>query len=217
MRCLVQAARDMQVPLEVVDLWQVAPDANARETAITDTMRRVSAISTVFSVIGGDPHHTLGLVAHPRPFDFVLPEVPDLPLDPHAEVVPYDGVRAALAEVARPHLDLTLRVRNAAMGKLIQLEAPPVAADDDRLRRDVPWKFFHGRRTIAPRWLRYKLWRLHSQIIGKFCRDEGIGFVRCPGEAFDEDGFLAAAYYQDAMHVNARYGELVVRQMLAAR
>jgi len=98
---------------------------------------------------------------------------------------------------------------------MFHCEPPPPSPDETRLRADLPWQFFHGRRVIAPRWLRYKLWRLHADLLRRFCAAEGIEFLPCPGEAFDEDGFLRADYYQDAMHVNVRYGALVLAQMSA--
>ena len=64
--------------------------------------------------------------------------------------------------------------------------------------------------------LRYKLWRLHSGILARHCRNLGIGFIPHPAAALDSEGFLAEPYYEDSMHVNADYGELLLDQMLMA-
>jgi hypothetical protein len=69
------------------------------------------------------------------------------------------------------------------------------------------------KREISPRFLRYKLWHLHSEIIQEFCIKRNIGFIRCPPETVDAEGFLLPQFYADPMHVNEAYGALVLTQM----
>jgi hypothetical protein len=215
---VADAARDAGVPLVAIDFWHVKPFAADQpdRTHFCLEIQQQIADGPVFSMIGGNAHHKLGLVVHPRPFDFVLPAAPHLPLDGRAEIVPSDSVRAALVRIAAEYLDLMRLLKHAVRGQVLHLQPPPIFADESRIAPDVPWMFFEGRRAVSPRYLRYKLWHLHSEIIQEFCRDIGILFIAHPPEAVDGDGFLLADYYANAMHVNSRYGALVLRQMREA-
>lgn len=216
-RSVADAARDRGVPLVAIDFWHVKPSLiqeNGR-TRFCDAIVRELAGGPVFSLIGGTAHHKLGLVVHPRRFDFVLPAAPDLVCDERAEVVPFDAVKAAVLQAAQPYLDLMQLLSTSNPGPVFHCEPPPVYADEARLAPDVPWMFFEGRRTVSPRLLRYKLWRLHADILREWCRDCGITFVPHPPEAVDDQGFLLPEHYLNAMHVSSRYGALVLEQMRA--
>jgi len=82
------------------------------------------------------------------------------------------------------------------------------------MHADMPWGMYPGMcQEISPAALRYKLWRLHSQIIGEWCREAGALFVPCPPETFDENGFMREPYYGDGAHANMAYGERLLEQM----
>jgi hypothetical protein len=216
-RCIADAAQRHRVPIVIMDFWRITP-AVVREQ---DTLRFCEAIERhlgdgpIFSLIGGTAHDKLGLVVHPRRFDFVLPSAPDLPFDEQAELVPFDGVRAALAVLAQPYLDLLRLLRSSHRGPLFHLQPPPVLADEARIRPTVPWMFFEGRREVSPRHLRYKLWRAHSELLAAFCDEQDITFLNHPPRAVDDDGFLRRQHHLNAMHVNAEYGALLLEQMRA--
>jgi hypothetical protein len=216
-RCVEEAATDQGVPLVAIDFWRfkgaVVGDGAARRFR-DDIAQRL--VGPVFSLIGGNAHHRVGLVVHPRRFDFVLPSCPDLPLDERAELVPFAGVKAAVLEVAREYLELMQILLATTSGPLFHLEPPPVYADEARIAPDVPWMYFQGRRRVSPRHLRYKLWRLHCDMLREFCTENGIRYLAHPPDAVDEQGFLRPELYANAMHVNGRYGALVLAQMRSA-
>jgi len=176
-----------------------------------DLAERVGRGDHVLSVIGGNAHTVLGVVEHPQPFDFVLPGNPELPTDESREFVPADAVRARLSEIANPYLATLPAVIAVAPRRVLQLQPPPPSADESLLERTTPWSRFPDRpRKLAPKWLRYKLWRLHGDIIRAACATLGIGYVPAPSEAMDADGFLAPEYDDDGHHANAAYGALVL-------
>lgn len=182
-----------------------------------DLAERVARGRPVLSLIGGSAHTVLGMVEHPRPFDFVLPADPELPVDERREIVPAEAVRAKLAEIAGPYLATLPALLDAAAAPVIQLQPPPPVADVGRIAPHVPWSLFPGQpRAIAPKWLRYKLWRLHGELIAAACARFGIAFLPAPEAAQDEEGFLAAAYDEDGAHANAAYGALVLEQVRQA-
>jgi hypothetical protein len=249
-RSIGEAAQARNVPLVAIDFWKHREPVvveNGR-TRWNDTIRAMLGTGPVFSLIGGACHHTLGLLVHPRRFDFVLPSAAALPVD-RAEIIPFDAVKAALTALMDPYLALMEVLARTQQGPVFHLEPPPVYADEQRLAPDLPKLPLYSRYqhegmnnpngmgqeiarsfglggtrmnvepgprkrvAISPRHLRYKLWRLHSEILVEFCQLHRITFVSHPRGAVDADGFLREPYYANPMHANAAYGDLVLSQM----
>ena len=170
----------------------------------------------VVSMVGGNVHNFLGLMRAPIPFDFVLPEAPDLPLEAGARIIPYSAMQACLEELMRDDRATLAALRRQFSGVLLHLESPPPPRDDAYV---VQWlgtfRDFNDTGEIVSATLRYKLWRLHSTIVKRFCHDLGIILAEAPLETRDAEGFLARQAYQDATHANAWYGSRLVGQLEA--
>jgi len=168
----------------------------------------------IFSLIGGSCYMHMGLLVHPRAWDFALPTAEYLPLSPGTELIPYGAVKQVLSDLMQEYLEIILQVQGAATGAVFQIEPPPPCADAERMLPHIPWPLFPGmRHEIAPAPFRYKLWRLQSSLLEAQCKEHGIGFVPYPGITADEHGFLAPAYFGDGAHANPAYGALVLEQM----
>jgi hypothetical protein len=168
------------------------------------------------SLLGGAAHNVLGMVAHPRRFDFVLPTRPELDFDARAECLPYRAVRELLSAQIEPYLQQMARLRALSAVPLIHLAPPPPSADQQRLARDMPWSLYpSSAREVAPAALRLKLWLLHVELLAQWCQEHGIEFVPGPPQACDAAGFLREACYGDGAHANAQYGQLVLAQLEA--
>ena len=217
-KVIFEAAARAGTPLNGFNFWTAPqPALNAERTAFHPEIERTLSRGVVFSAVGGSAHNVLALVGHPRPFDFVLPAQIDLPLSAGAEILPFDAMRQAMAAAVAEYLQIIGLVRAAATGRMFHLEAPPPLEDGDRILPDVPWMFFRGlTREVAPAMLRYKCWRLHSDLVGEFCSRNDIKVIPPPSKTVDGRGFLRPAYYADAMHVNEHYGALVLRQIRQA-
>jgi hypothetical protein len=216
--CVARAAALADVPLQALNFWSI-PGAIVRDR---DTPRFSAQFEMllqahsgpVFSMIGGAAHGVLGVLVHPRRFDFVLPAQPELALDAAAEVLPANAVRAVLKLLMADYLALMSELRRVCRGRLFHIEPPPPFADDRRMQADIPWAMYPGMcQEISPAPLRYKLWRLHSQIVGDWCDAAGASLVACPAQTVDEAGFLREAFYGDGAHANAAYGDQVLAQM----
>ena len=205
------------VELRGFNFWTAPqPALNPDCSAFHPDIETVLAEGDVFSAVGGAAHNMLALVVHPRAFDFVLPERPALPLMEGAEVLPYAAVRDAMAALVQEYLDIIRLVRRTAKGRVFHIDAPPPLEDSGRILQDVPWMFFQDlTRKVAPAPLRWKCWRLHSDLVEAFCRAEGIQVLGAPTESMEASGFLKPEFYRDAMHVQDSYGALVLRQMKA--
>ena len=191
----------------------------ALDGALVDELRAISELhrpAVCFSSVGGNAHNVMGLLEHPRPFDFVLHERPELPLRPAAEVVPSRLMRRALESKVQGQLD-GMRLIHAELGiPAFHLESPPTVESEEHVRKSSEKAFVDRLRetAVAPAALRYKLARLHSAIFSDACADFGVSFVAVPEEASDEHGFLVPEAWSDnATHGSERYGAMVLRQI----
>jgi hypothetical protein len=210
-------AKALDPDLDCINFWDTGDpwvqrdgDAWLRD----DLAKRVASGRLVLSLLGGSAHNVLGAVEHPRPFDFILPSRPDLPLDESRDLVPADAVREKLEEMARPYLDAIPALIRAATAPVIQLEPPPPVADTDLVASRMPWGFYPGQpQIVAPKWVRYKVWRLHCEVIASACARHGAAVAPAPKAPMDSEGFLHPDCNEDGAHANGVYGQLVLQSL----
>jgi hypothetical protein len=231
LNCVVDAAAANGETLDFVSLWHfqdpiVSVDGLARLSPVL--VDRLAG--PVFSFISGN-HDVMGLVQHPRCFDLVLPESPDLPVDAAATIVPYHAVRDSMKSLMYQHYLILRALRAEAAGPVFQVESPPPFPDGEVLNAAVdevlkgwlgpslipdaadPIVPVIGRRP-SNQYLRYKLWRAESDIMRSICTMKGMVFVPHPAESADDEGFLRREFWGDGgTHANELYGELVLRQL----
>jgi hypothetical protein len=185
---------------------------------VAEIERAIVPNSRVFiaSMIGGNSHNVLGLIRSDTPFDFVLPESPDLPLEAGARIVPHGALKACLEGWLHYHRSTLDALRRQYPGRVLHLESPPPPSDDAFVAASLE-DFSKGNTStdVVSAALRYKLWRLHSTIVEHTCHELGIAFVQAPLEARDHAGFLAPQAYGNATHANAWYGSRVLFQLEA--
>ncbi len=210
------AARALGLPYDSLNLWgfgrpvlydQPAPRLNP------DLVHRLDDV--VVSAVGGSAHDIVGLAQHPRPFDLVLPEQPDLPLIPGAEIVPAGALAQTIRlKIEDEQLDL-VRLLVAPGRRVIHVESPPPSAPDARLASEMGMMPYAPEPHLGPSpvWLRYKLWRLHSAIVREACEAAGVEFLPYPQVALVDGCYLRPEFYQRPCHANADYGELVFGQL----
>jgi hypothetical protein len=209
------AAEAAGAPVEVYNFWHLK-DPLVTEGGVVrlapwlaERMR-----APVFSLIGGAVHHDIGLVEHPRAWDVVVPEYAGLPVAEGAEIVPYGAVRANILERLQPYFGIMDAVREVVEGEVFQLQSPPIYAGDVVPGDDPGWDGYHGAgRRMSPAWLRWKLRWIQSELIEARCGERGIGYVGCPSEAVDAEGFMRAGYAGSPGHANAAYGALLLGQI----
>ncbi len=174
-------------------------------------------VGLVALAVGGNQHIFLGLANHRVPFDFVLPERPDLGVDPAAQLLPAGLIERCL----RRHMAAELIFFSALAAlfprtAICQIETPPPLPDDHVEAYPHVFSGIVRRAGVAPLPHRYKLWRLHSAIWRAHGAAAGVDFVEAPREALDQDGSLRAPYRGgDPTHANSLYGALVLDQLRA--
>jgi hypothetical protein len=221
MACVLIAAEEAGVKVDAVMLktspfesLQRQPVAASGVEWLNDEARRVLRGGVVFSFIGGGRHQSSVLRRHPQPFDLVLPEAPDLPIDPEAEIVPFGAMRAMLEMSLTRDLSRLEDVVEIATGQVYHFETPP-PMEDEWVKDQRPTKWASHWKLSSTKYLMYKLWRLNSQIIRAHAERLGVVFVERPQGAVNEEGLLRAEFVENLTHGNAKYGALVLEQMEA--
>ena len=173
----------------------------------------------IFTSYGGNAHNILGLVQHPNPFDFIYVGTQSEG-EVGVEMVPSKLVEAALIEQGGfPETCWALRATRAAFsGRIIQCESPPPIVDNNFLMEHAgPFKTNFTKFGISKPALRYKLWRMHSDLVKKECKALDIEFIPVPAEFITADGYLTdSGLSNDTTHANAIYGGAVIRQLISA-
>ena len=175
---------------------------------------RAESFDLHVSLLGGNDHSIMGMVNHPQPFDFVLPQVPELAVDEACDILPAGLLQEELARRIAPHLKILKIYRDLVSGRLVHVESPPpipsvhIVAYPRSLCEQIT------QLGVAPALLRYKLWRLHSGLYAQACSTLGVDFCPVPTEMQDADGMMIeAAWNHDPTHGNAIYGAAVIEKL----
>jgi hypothetical protein len=202
--------------LDPILFWSEAGAVGADGALRPDLAERVRRGRKVITAVGGSSAGVIGLVEHHRPFDFVLPSEPDLPLDPARELAPADAVRAALAAEEAKYTPLLAQVRDLNPGEVVQVEAPPPVHDSEFIARFVPWGLWPDQpQAVSPPVLRYKLWRLSCEVIADICARLGVNYQPAPKASLDDACFMRPGLSSDGIHGDVNYGHLVWRELAA--
>ena len=215
-RSVVDAARARDLTFRLVDFWFVPDPAwDPGFTAFRPSIAEVVSRGTIVAAIGGGVYALMGLVRHPRVFDFAVPGCATPPR-PDAERIPYAAVRDAMAANLADALGNLGLIRRTATGRVLQLSSPPPIEDDARVADGVRWRMFEGAsREVSPAPLRLKLWQVETALVREFCRVHDIVFVPPPSAALTGGGYLRPEFHLDAIHANPAYGELVLAELAA--
>ena len=171
----------------------------------------------VVGALWGDQHFFMSTANFPRRLDFVLPGEPSLPLDPRAELVPYDALYALI----RHHFGLakmmaaTLKRLTAA--PLVLVPAPAPVKDFSTIPRgssNPEIDLLVADHGAAPAHLRYKFWRLVAAVHDELAAATPAEAFPLPQDTVDAEGFRLPAFHStDWIHANSDHGERVLRQI----
>ncbi len=171
----------------------------------------------IILVLQGNEHNVLSLIEHPRPFDFILPDAPELPLDETRELLTYDAVAAVFRDMMRPsvhNLIDTFRALNAA--PLAHIETPPPMPEQHVRNHPGVFRAKLQECGVAPLPMRYKMWRARTAQLHEICAQLGTAVIPLPADVLAADLSLKAEMRAaDASHGNAAYGALAVRSIIA--
>ena len=164
----------------------------------------------------GNEYNSLGMLRHPRPFDFTLPGS-DLPLIEGAEVIPHGMMKDHLRETVDNNALLFWRFFNDVAGDVpiyMVPPPPPIASEEHILSFPGAFADRAGEYGISPVSLRRKLWLLYCEVLRDGIAGTGTTFVDLPPVVFT-DGCLSRQFWQkDPTHGNLDYGLVVLDHVL---
>lgn len=216
------------VPIIEANRWQAqastfdaAQNLYIGNSVVMNTLQVYGAFTegrrVMVSSCGGNVHNILGLLDHKRKFDFVVPQEPNLPLDPAAELIPYDMMYEQFKLRNQSYLGLLSHVARETKHPFFHIESPPPIPDYDFIVSTIDPCFKEQVKItgIASATLRYKLWRCNSQVFADHCQQENIRFVETPASVKDTQGFLVKEGWKNATHGNEWYGEKIMEHLEA--
>jgi hypothetical protein len=185
-----------------------------------DIRAAVEALEPVclITAVHGSDHWRYGLAHEVRPFDFLVPSLPQHATSPDAELIPYD----LLLRRFRGDMDWLFGLVRTVMSfcelPIFHIEAPPPVEDIDLMLRGVygPTKEHMEKYGLPSVSFRYKIWWIWNHVTKCICEELGIHFVEGPPETRDPNGFLDKRYYLDGVHGTDEYGLLMACQVMKA-
>ncbi len=207
---------------EAGDLWI---HSDGPKPLRPDLAERVAKADFLISMVEGAGHGVLTLAEHPWNFDFVLPSEPDLPMLEGATVIPVDALRRTLHDLSDPLLTGISVLAEMVDVPILHIEPPPPLQEITKLGKTEADRhfietglMFRGRnKAFSNKWVRYKAWRLHTQLIAECCAQSGIPYLPTPSAVQDEYGFLRPEFDIDGIHGNTAYGAIVLDAVRRAR
>lgn len=216
--------RELDVAFRNGNYYAQVPEDSAQEwRALHASCRAPAQANIVFCAIKGQEEVAAAIPVNAAPFDFILPDHPDIPNAPGAQILPVDMVRQMLISSWAIHaMSFYVGLRQTMPDtRLVHVFPPPPKGDDvffydryfsvgspDRRATECPFGV-----NAAPQRLKFSL--LYREVMREGLRQMGVDWIDSPAASTDADGYLRPEYYLDAIHANAAYGALVLDQMEA--
>jgi hypothetical protein len=191
-------------------------NSTSRPDELIERFETDKTLDALICCAGGNAYFVQGALCNPRPFDFVLPESPYLPLSVGAELIPYDLVRERFISDLQPSTTFVEALMANTDLPLIFISPPPPVGDPETIAKYIPkdWAYDLAARGVAPSALRYKLWCLHVGVMKELNRKMATAFIEAPSMSKDNEGFLRKEYQWDAIHATPSYGQLIVQLLI---
>lgn len=173
------------------------------------------------SVVRGNAYNVYGLFEPDPPFDFVHPDMPDLPVRPDAQLLPYDAIKAMFIQSAESTRRFFKSLPRQNIAGILHMEAPPPIPSQAQCHRSIERVLLQRvlRRSwgvpISAREFRMKLWKCQSDVNREICSATNVIYVTPPEEALDQHGYLLPEGWSGATHASPWYGALALRKIEA--
>ena len=168
----------------------------------------------ILAAVSGNEYHPIAMLWHSRPFDFVSPARPHLPLEPDVEIVPAGLLETALRRTVAGAAWFLQVLRESTSLPIYQVSSPPPIPDNDYLAAgNSVYVRQNGRLGVPPAALRLKLWLLQQRLFREACEAASVNFLETPEKIVDEQGYMRPeGWHPDGVHGNQWYGLHVLKQ-----
>lgn len=167
----------------------------------------------IILLLGGSFHHMLGLMKSDPPFDFIHPKYPTLDLDDDAQVIPYYAVKEILLNDINEQEKLLKSISSSFTCNIFHLGFPPTVLNEDLMMSKIEPFFLekYEQPKLAHFNLRFKLWRLYSDLFSQACSKYDIPFLQVPDNMLESGMFLKEEAFGDSMHANQVYAKHYIK------
>ncbi len=172
----------------------------------------------LITAVHGSDHWLYGMSNDARPFDFLVPSLPEHPLSSGSELIPYDLLLRRFRGDLDWQFGLVRTVRAFCDLPMFHIEAPPPVKDTDLMLQDVygPTKERMERLGCPSVSFRYKIWWIWTHVTKSICAELGLHFIQGPPKTRDAEGFLDIHYHLDGVHGTDEYGALIAHEVAEA-
>ncbi|MES1201522.1 MAG: hypothetical protein ABUS57_08745 [Pseudomonadota bacterium] len=198
-----------------------------RDEAYWRALGELGRDNIVMLSYGGNEHNAHFLCAVQPPFDFMLADEPDAPLDTSAQVLPETMIDAWFALFGTGLREALAPIMACGPREIFVLGTPAPKRDEAHLRQAIvrePGLMAKAEAIgmsaetlrFTPAYLRRKLWKKLQSAYAATARELGGDFIPVPPDSLDADGLLKAEYQTpDATHANFQYGALARAHFVA--
>jgi len=155
----------------------------------------------------GTFHNIFGLMKHDQPFDVMLPEDADIPVD--VTLIPYRSILETFLGLMHEN-EPVRKIIEASGCPIVHLSPPPP-------KEEIVWKnplHVLSEDVLNPATRRLRLWKAEIEAMRLFCQELNIELLPPPEGTQTREGFLEPYYANlDAVHANPKYGQLVLEQL----
>jgi hypothetical protein len=159
----------------------------------------------------GNDHSGRFMCQHEVPFDFVCPHVPDH-LALGRQIIPRQVMIRQLSGSAGI-VGRKLQAIVALLPKAsLQFMMPPPPIPDIEHLKSNPEAFNFAQHAIEDKWVRLKIYHAYCEALSLVCQQLGVPVLTPPAATLDDDGFLAAEFWQGATHATPAYYAQLLQQ-----
>ncbi|WP_143074752.1 hypothetical protein [Methylobacterium sp. ap11] len=172
--------------------------------------------TVIVSTMTGNENHIISLLKNEDPFDFILPDEEDLPLEENANIISYDIMYRMILNRVEQWWPFVRGLKKLTERRIMQVSPVPPIGDNDRILEKLDQYFKENSENpeISSKILRYKTWRLLSKILQDLCEKDDVEFVPVPQSMLEDGKFLSRdGWYTDATHGSPEYSKSVLKEI----
>lgn len=191
-----------------------SPDLHTEVRSLIENMNSEPEPEVIVTILKGSATNVFSQPRHPRPFDFILPDMADAGIMAGAEVIPYTLLKRRLAhEMQKGSEEFRHLLTSLAPGKPVYFvpPPPPVSSEEFLCRQTGRLPRQLNAVGVNPRIFRRKFWLAGLDLLRDVAATHGAEVIDLPPEVFDEEGLLAERFWEDASHGNQDYSLLLLK------
>lgn len=167
--------------------------------------------------VGGNFHNVVGMFRHPIPYDFLVPELPDISIEKDHQVIQYDAMKDYFYFHLRRLFLTILDIKRVVGPNIIHIDSPPPPEDNVYIKGNIDEYFKDKFSGIIPDInlpnIRLKHWILANTLYKNFCNEAKIDFISNSSPLYNRYFLMKKYFGNDATHANAEFSASYLRTL----